>query len=407
MQSTARILGTLAICAFGACPAGASDLLIDHQTNQVFDGGHYDRLIIQSSASITVRNAHFSMAAAGSVAAVHDSHDVVLEDSDLDGGGEACEGVSIVNSQNVTIARNAVHDIADDGLEIFDASGLMIDGNVIYRLIGKGTDGTIPGPCFNGHSDGIEITRVANSTINGNLIFDVRSSAAVFLSNDATEPSQYCQDLVFTNNVFVTPEASFTMYVFQTHGLAIRNNVIWKGLYGGLAVGDGVTDMDVTNTVLESINYSQLHPLYVPAEHRFSHNRVADVASWNQTPAIFGDERGNTTGEPDFAAAPGLSAFGTPSAWRQPASGPLLFAVADFAPAPDSPLVDQGDTTAAPAFDALRVARPQGVAADIGAVELVPEPGAPLLGVAVALLLAVLARRRRPPSGRTASARLG
>ena len=401
MRSTARILGSLAICALGACPAAASDLLIDHQTNQVFDGGHYDRLIIQNSASITVRNAHFSIASAGSVVAIHDSHDVVLENSDLDGGGEACEGVSIVNSQAVTIARNAVHDIADDGLEIFDASGLMIDGNVIYRLIGKGTDGTIPGPCFNGHSDGIEIARVSNSTINGNLIFDVRSDAAVFLSNDASGPAQYCRDLAFTNNVFVTPEASFTMYAFQTEGLSIRNNVIWKGLYGGLAVGDGVTDMDVANNVLESINYSQLDPPYVAAEHRYSHNRVADVAGWNQTPAIFGDERGNTSGEPDFAAAPALAAFGTPGDWRQPASGPPRFAVADFAPALESPLIDEGDTTAAPPFDALGAPRPQGAAADIGAVELVPEPDAPLLGGTVAFLLAVLAQWRCP------SARLG
>ena len=209
-----------------------------------------------------------------------------------------------MNSQGVTVARNAVHDIADDGIEIFDASGLMIDGNLIYRLIGKGTDGTIPGPCFNGHSDGIEITRVSNSTFDGNLIFDVRSNAAIFLSSDESGPAQYCRALVFADNVFVTPEASFTMYVFQTAGLSIRNNVIWKGLYGGFAVGDGVTDMDVVNDVLESINYSPLRPPYVSTEHRYSHNRVADVANWNQTPAIFGDERGNTIGEPGTRRGP-------------------------------------------------------------------------------------------------------
>ena len=93
MGSTARSLGTLGVWALWAWSAAASDLVIDHQTDQVFDSGYYDHLIIQSSASITVRNAHFAIASAGSVAAVHDSHDVVLENSDLDGGGEACEGV--------------------------------------------------------------------------------------------------------------------------------------------------------------------------------------------------------------------------------------------------------------------------------------------------------------------------
>lgn len=149
--------------------------------------------------------------------------------------------------------------------------------------------------------------------ITGNLIFDVRSTAAVFLSNDASGPAQYSRDLVFENSVFVTPESGFAMYVFQTQGIAIHNNVIWKGWYGGLAVGDGVTGMDVTNNVLHSINYSHIGAPYAAVEHRFLDNRVADVASWNKTPAIFGDERGNTIGEPDFAVAPRLSGFSDPT----------------------------------------------------------------------------------------------
>ena len=220
-----RLAGVLAACAPWACGAGAAGLFIENQSHQVFDGGSYDRLIVRNSDSITVRNARFAIASYGSV-------------------------VSISNGENITFTGNTVHDIADDGFEIYGGTGLMIRGNTIYRLLGKGTDSSIPGPCYNGHSDGLEIARVSNSTFTGNLIFDVRSTAAVFISNDASGPSAYCRDLVFTNNVFVTPESGFTMYAFQVDGLQIHNNVIWKGYYGGLAIGDQVTDMDVTNNAL-------------------------------------------------------------------------------------------------------------------------------------------------------------
>jgi parallel beta-helix repeat protein len=395
------MLFVLSACELLACRAGAADLVIDGQSNRLVEGGSYGRLIVRNSSAITVRNARFAIDFDGSVVAIQGSHDVRVENSDIDGGGEACEGVSIVDSQDVTIADNAVHDIADDGFEMSDSSGLVVRGNTIYRLIAKGTDGEIPGPCYNGHSDGLEIVHVASSLFSGNLIFDVRSTAAVFISDDATSPSDYCSDLVFTNNVFVTPESGFTFYAYQTAGLAIHNNVIWKGYYGGLAVGGGVTDMDVTNNVLHSLNYSHNDPPFVPAEHRFRHNRIADVASWNQTPAIFTGALGNTVGEPEFTVAPGLSGFENESAWRQPATGPLLFALSDFTPAAGSSLVDAGENASAPPLDALGHVRPQGAAVDIGAVERAPEPGSAFLGVVALGLLALESGRRPAECSRT------
>ena len=395
MRRTARFLVAFSVCQLSACSAGATDLIIDGQSNRVFDGGSYDRLIIRDSDSITVRNARFAASYIGSVVSIQNSSDVLFERSDIDGAGEACTGISISNGQNITIADNDVHDIADDGFEIYDGTGLVIRGNTVYRLLGKGTDGSISGPCYNGHSDGLEIGRVSNSTFTGNLIFDVRSTAAVIISNDASGPSEYCRNLVFANNIFVTPESGFTMYAFQVEGLTIHNNVIWKGYYGGLAIGDGVTDMDVTNNVLHSINYSHVNPPYVPAEHRFRHNRVADVAAWNKTPALFGDARGNSVGEPAFTVAPNLPGFGDPIAWRQPASGLLIFALSDFTPASNSALLDTGEAATAPPFDALGTPRPQGAAVDIGAVERVPEPGPAVLRCAGIGILALLARSRR------------
>jgi hypothetical protein len=401
MSTIRRIAGILvmfSVCGLLACGHSAADLVVDCQSNRVFDGGSYGRLIIRNSASITVRNASFAVASASSVVSIQNSSDVLVENSDIDGGGEACTGMSIRDGEDITFANNAVHDIADDGFEVRDATGLMLRGNTVYRLIGKGTDGRIFGLCYNGHSDGLEIGRVSNGTFTGNLIFDVRSTAAVFISNDASGPSEYCRDLVFTNNVFVTPESGFTFYAFQIDGLAIHNNVIWKGKYGGLAVGHDVTDMDVTNNVLHSINYSHNDTPYVPAEHRFRRNRIADVASWNQTPALFGDKRGNTIGEPDFTVTPNLPGFGGETAWRQPANGPLLFALSDFTPAAESALLDAADDATAPPLDALSRSRPQGARSDIGAVERAPEPAPTLLQSAAIGFLALLARSRAAKS---------
>jgi parallel beta-helix repeat protein len=401
MRRASAILAVLLLGAAWAAGCNAADLVIDGRDGERIDGGSYDRLVIRNSSGITVRNARFAIASTGAVVSVRDSHDIVIENSDIDGGGEACEGVSITNSHDVRIVGNLVHDIADDGFEVGDSSGLWIEGNTVYRLIAKGTDGRIPGPCFNGHSDGIELARVSSSTFTGNLIFDVRSTAAVFLSNDASGPSQYCRDLVFTNNVFVTPESGFTMYAFQTAGLAIHNNVIWKGSAGGLAIGEAVTDLDVTNNVLHSINYGHSDAPYVPAEHRYRHNRVADVAGWNDTPAIFGDERGNAIGQPDFTGAPNLDGFGSdPSAWRQIGADPLRFALEDFTPAEDSALLDGGDDATAPVRDALGTARPQGLRADVGAVERAPEPTGVLPAAAAFAALGLQARTRRAPARR-------
>jgi len=96
-----RLAGVLAACAPWACGAGAAGLFIENQSHQVFDGGSYDRLIVRNSDSITVRNARFAIASYGSV-------------------------VSISNGENITFTGNTVHDIADDGFEIYGGTGLMI-----------------------------------------------------------------------------------------------------------------------------------------------------------------------------------------------------------------------------------------------------------------------------------------
>lgn len=76
---------------------------------------------------------------------------------------------------------------------------------------------------------------------------------------------------------------------------------------------------------------------------------------------------------------------------------PLAFEIANFTPGLDSPLIDQGDAASAPPLDALGTPRPQGAAADIGAVEFAPEPAAAMLAGVATGLLAVLARRRCQP----------
>ncbi|MEM7412917.1 MAG: right-handed parallel beta-helix repeat-containing protein, partial [Myxococcota bacterium] len=271
------------------------------------------------------------------------------------------------------------------------ARNLLVAGNVITRLLAFGTDSNPPGPCYNGHSDGIEIFDVADSQFIGNLVYDVRSTAAVFFGNWADSPAEYCRNVRFENNVFLTPESGFVGYLSDADGVVLVNNVFWRGIYGGIVVGKNVTGLDVANNVLHSVNYHHSREPFVPEEHRFRHNLLATTEA-QQTPPIVGKDGNFVTGDPGFAGIPAIDGFSDPTAYRQPAAAypqsekeasneaEATEAVSaepetprvrleDFAPKPGSPLLDAGSGAGAPTKDALGRARPRGKGVDIGAFE--------------------------------------
>jgi nitrous oxidase accessory protein NosD len=163
---------------------------------------------------------------------------VTLRGCELDGNFQeaagqqtdgACTGLNVSGDQ-VVIADNHIHDAADDGVSITNSAGVSFSGNVVHALHGCGTDGGC-GPCYNGHSDGLEIYNLKDSEIVGNLVYDVASTAAVFFGNWADElgngPSEYCENVLLANNILYSPETGFVAYIEDAAGVEVYNNVLW------------------------------------------------------------------------------------------------------------------------------------------------------------------------------------
>ncbi|MCY0989089.1 right-handed parallel beta-helix repeat-containing protein [Nannocystis sp. ILAH1] len=289
--------------------------------------------------------------------------------SDVDGAfaerggkhvGGACTAMSI-SGDDVVVAGNQIHDAADDGVVAAGLVNLSFTGNVVHALHGCGTDGDC-GPCYNGHSDGLELFAVKDSEIVGNMIYDVASTAAVFFGNWADElgmgASEYCENLLLANNILYSPETGFVAYIEDAREVRVLNNVIWglhQGAYGGLSIGVNVSGLDLYNNVVLSINYTHIGGEYDPAEHRGDYNLFGySLGQWQDGPHDLVAE------DPRFAAIAGGEG---PASDDPPADA--------FAPAAGSPLVDAGWPGDAdiviPAHDFF--GQPRGDAPNIGAIE--------------------------------------
>ncbi len=243
----------------------------------------------------------------------------------------ACAGMSVSGS-DVIVAGSVVHDIADDGIVVGGANNVSFRGNTVRALHGCGTDGGC-GPCSNGHSDGFELYDVTNSELIGNFAYDIASTSVLFFGNWADElgngPSEYCENITLANNIFYNPETGFVAYIEDAVGVKLVNNVLWgrrQGAYGGLSVGQNVSDLDLYNNVILSINFAHIGGSFDAAEHRGDFNLLgADIDQWQE------GANDIVTGDPGFAAIPGMD--GEPVASPKPE---------DFTPAAGSPLIDAG-----------------------------------------------------------------
>ena len=222
----------------------------------------------------------------GTVVNITGSDHITLRNCDLDGnfatlsGGEptthtngACNVLHADSSSYLTIENCKLHNVADDGLEIHGSNYLTITGNEVYNLYGCGTDGGC-GDCYNGHSDGIEIFDVENAEFIGNLVYDARSTSAFICDNWTTDPGNDSANVTLVNNIFYNPETGFCIYLDSMHGVDATHNVFWgvqAGSYGGLSISD-VTDLDMYNNIILSINYSHMGDTYNASEHRGDYN---------------------------------------------------------------------------------------------------------------------------------------
>jgi hypothetical protein len=254
-------------------------------------------------------------------------------DFQADGAGQhvggACTAMDI-SADNVTVAFSNIHDAADDGVMMSGTDGLVFEGNVVHRLHGCGTDGGC-GPCFNGHSDGLEMFDVTTSVVRRNLIYDINSTATVFFGNWGTT-DEYNEDLTIENNLFYAPEVGLVVYLHYARRIRFLHNVVWgahQGSYGGLSVGPEVTDLDLYNNILLDINLAHTGGVYDPAQHRGDHNIIGvDNGQWPMQPADI------LAPDPGFAGIPDVDGASVID------PTPELFALL-----PGSPAIDAGVTT--------------------------------------------------------------
>lgn len=268
-------------------------------------------------------------------------HHVTVRGCDLDGNFQTdgsgdqtdgtCSGVTI-GADDVTLASCLIHDAADDGIGIFNANRVSVVGNRVFTLHGCGTDNGC-GPCYNGHSDGFELYNVKDSEIVGNMVYDIASTSTFFFGGWADElgggPSEYCGNILLANNILYNPQTGFVIYIQDVGGIQVFNNVIWglrQGAYGGLAIGEHVTDLDLYNNVILSINYAHMGSSYNAAEHRGDYN-------------LFGVSLGQYTdqvhdivyADPGFANIPDMDGPENPNPVPD-----------DFIPQAGSPMIDAG-----------------------------------------------------------------
>ena len=195
--------------------------------------------------------------------------------------------------------RCEIHNIADDGIGIYSSDHVKVLRSKIHDLDGCGTDGGC-GPCFNGHSDGLELSDIMDIELVGNMVYDVRSDAAIFMDNWS---GSKIRGLVAYNNVFYTPGTGFAVYLHRLDGAKVHNNVIWGktqgSRYGGLAMGQDVTGLEMYNNIILNINYSHMGGSHDPNQHALDYNLFGVIDS-GEYPA----NRNDLVADPRFAGIP-------------------------------------------------------------------------------------------------------
>lgn len=258
--------------------AGFSESLsLNGQSNQTFEGKTYESVSIENCTNIKVKNCTISNSnniEGNHLVHIINSQQITIEGCDLNGLIHACSGATVIGGKGVTFRNNKIHDIADDGIQCHGVEDLVIEGNTISKLYSCGTDGNC-GPCYNGHSDGIEFFSINKAVIRKNLIYDGKDgkcNAALFFGGDPITT----KDVLIENNIFYTPTAGIVAYVQYAQRPKIFNNIIWGGSWQGLSIGKEVTDMEVKNNIIQSINYTHMGATFDPAEHDIDYNLLAN-----------------------------------------------------------------------------------------------------------------------------------
>ena len=192
------------------------------------------------------------------------------------------------------------------------------------------------------------------------MVYDVHSTAAIFMDNYS---GTKVYDLVAYNNVFYTPHTAFAVYLHRLDGAKFHNNIVWGRTqgdrYGGLAMGQDVTNLEMYNNIILNVNYSHMGSTQNPSQHDLDHNLFGIVA---------GDEYSLNTNDlianPRFAGIPLSGSLGDHKGSE--------LTLEDFIPAA-SEAIDTGTSAGStPSYDIAGEERPLGGAQDRGVFEGIP-----------------------------------
>ncbi|MBE2216503.1 MAG: right-handed parallel beta-helix repeat-containing protein [Opitutaceae bacterium] len=366
-RATIAVGAALFLAAGGAVCA---DLTIQSRTDAVYDGGQFNRLVIQSSSNITIRNATFTSGLLSAVVDINNSNNIILEDCTISGQGTACTGINVGGTcVSITFSRNTIRDIADDGIQVRNTRDLKILNNRVFSLLGIGTDSG--GTCNNGHSDAIELGTVTDCEIIGNLVFDIRSTSAIFFGNWSATSAGYCRNVLIANNVFCAPESGFLVYLSQADGVQLYHNAIWWGRYGGVAIAAGLTNLDMENNILHSINYQHHGVPYDASNHRIRRNLLGTTSGQGTPTALLSGDLNNFVAvDPRFNGLPSITNTGSLSQFRTSLGSPPALSIEAFQLRSDSPAVNAGRLVEMVPFDIRGAARPSPDLVDLGAFEM-------------------------------------
>jgi hypothetical protein len=262
-------------------------------------------------------NGHYQ----GAVARIQ-SNNVYLANTDINGAYEetagyhtdgacACMGIT---GDNITLIGNDIHDAADDGAEIWEVDNLLLKNNTIRDLHAAGTDGG-SGPCYNGHSDGLELHCMNDCVFDGNFIYNVPSTSALFFLYGENNPNQFNYNITFRNNIFYNSLGTgFVAYLRSTEGLYVYNNIFWGrnlgGGYGGIAIGTNLADFEMKNNIIVTVNYSFFGVNYNASEHDIDYNFITYIRT-DQGLSTFGSNDIIGNGDPEFVGIPDATSVTT------------------------------------------------------------------------------------------------
>ena len=354
----------------------AADLVMSGQSNKTYANATYGHLSISNSSNIIVRNCKFSTSnsannSAGGVADINGSNHITIDSCDFNGDTTTCTGINVGGSY-ITIEHCTIHDIADDGFQCGNGDHINFLQNTICHLYGCGTDGGC-GPCYNGHSDGFELSHLDTVVLSGNLVFDVRSTSAVILDNYSGGVTVH--NLVLENNIFYTPETGVIVYVFYVDGIKMYNNTFWKSNWLGVAVGPSVSRLEAYNNIVQCIDYNFLSGNYNASDHKYDYNLVGFAGR-----GLTAQAHDVVSNDPKFQRIPPANDNTATHLYRN-------VTPADFALMAGSPAIGKGTSGGTiPTTDFF--GNPRTVPYDMGAIQHVSAATAPLImrGTTAALM---------------------